>query len=594
MALTSRFLIGFAAIAALGAAQTLVAQTVAAQTIDEFAVPTAGSEPFNITLGPDGALWFVERAGNKIGRITTTGSITEFSIPTSNSSPAAITTGPDGALWFTELLGGKIGRITTAGAITEFTVPTPFSGPAGITTGPDGALWFTEFNGNRIGRLTAAGAFSEFPIPTPGSQPSFITTGPDGALWFTEFAGNKIGRITTAGSVTEFNLPPSPGGPQAIVTGPDGALWFTEFNANRIGRITTAGAVTEYQVTPGDPHPTGITVGADGALWFTESAVDKIGRITSAGAISEFTVPTAGGGPRGIAAGPDGALWFTEFTGNKIGRLVSPATCSVSFTPTDTPIGQPARNLAVAPFICQTNPNTGACVNPESPGASSTVQVSQNETVFFSTFVQGKGTLVPYDPANSRIFIIARQGSTPVGESSAAIKMAGAPPISNPPTDLVAAVAPNARTAAPGTTVTAFATIINASQSSANACSIALPAGVPATFQYQTTNPSTNEPVGTPNQPADIPAGASQSFYFAITPTQPFTQDIPLVFACTNKNAAPVNPGLNTFLLSSSATPIADMLSISDTPTHDGNMAIPSPTGTGLIVTASINLRACQ
>jgi virginiamycin B lyase len=590
VSLPHRVVIALAAIVTLA-----LPQAVAAQTVTEFSIPTPGSQPFGITAGPDNALWFVESAGNKVGRISTSGAITEFPIPTAGSRPTAIAAGPDGNLWFTELQGNKIGRITTAGVITEFSLPIPFSSPAGITRGPDNALWFAEILGNRIGRITTSGAISEFTIPTPGSQPSYITTGPDGALWFSESAANKIGRVTTSGAFTEFPLPPtSPGRPQGITTGPDGAVWFTEFDANRIGRITTAGDITEYQVTPGDPHPIEITSGPDGALWFTESAKSKIGRITTAGVITDFTVPTADSGPTGITLGPDGALWFTELTGNNIGRIVPPGTCTVAFTPTDTPVGQPARNLAVTPLICQTNPNTGACVNPPSPGASSTVQVSQGETVFFSTFVQGQGTFVPYDPANNRIFIIAQQGATPVGESSAAIKMTGAPTVSSPPSDIVAAVAPNARTASPGTTVTAFATIINGSQTQANACSIALPSGVPATFLYQTTNPSTNVPVGTPNQPVDIPAGGSQSFYFAITPTASFNQDIPLVFACTNKSPAPVFPGLNTFLLSSSPTPIADMLSISDTQTHDGNMVIPSPTGTGLIVTASINLRTCQ
>ncbi len=32
-------------------------------------MPTAGSQPGAITTGPDGALWFAEFAGNKIGRI---------------------------------------------------------------------------------------------------------------------------------------------------------------------------------------------------------------------------------------------------------------------------------------------------------------------------------------------------------------------------------------------------------------------------------------------------------------------------------------------------------------------------------------------
>ena len=76
--------------------------------------------------------------------MTTDGVFIEHRIPTQDSRPFGITTGPDGALWFTEDKGNKIGRITTAGVITEFPIPTANSGPSSITTGPDGALWFTE------------------------------------------------------------------------------------------------------------------------------------------------------------------------------------------------------------------------------------------------------------------------------------------------------------------------------------------------------------------------------------------------------------------------------------------------------------------
>jgi streptogramin lyase len=55
--------------------------------------------------------WFTESDG-KIGRITTAGLITEFPTPTINSFPICFVAGPDGALWFTESSGDKIGRIT--------------------------------------------------------------------------------------------------------------------------------------------------------------------------------------------------------------------------------------------------------------------------------------------------------------------------------------------------------------------------------------------------------------------------------------------------------------------------------------------------
>src|SRR5216684_3307652 len=77
--------------------------------------------------------------------------VTEFTIPTSGSRANGIVAGPDGAIWFTETGGNKIGRITTAGVITEFPLSIPNSGPSGIVAGPDVALWFTEASPGRIG-----------------------------------------------------------------------------------------------------------------------------------------------------------------------------------------------------------------------------------------------------------------------------------------------------------------------------------------------------------------------------------------------------------------------------------------------------------
>src|SRR5262245_66477187 len=72
-------------------------------------------------------------------------SITEFPVPAAVSNPFGITRGPDGNLWFTESLAGRIGRITPAGVVTEFSAGiTPGSQPAEITAGPDGNPWFTE------------------------------------------------------------------------------------------------------------------------------------------------------------------------------------------------------------------------------------------------------------------------------------------------------------------------------------------------------------------------------------------------------------------------------------------------------------------
>src|SRR5262249_17643616 len=87
-------------------------------------------------------------SGSGIGRITPGGTITEFTGP---GSPGGITARPDGALWFTEIAGDKIGRMTTAGVVTD-EIPIT-AGSDEITTGPDGALWFAEAGKDQIGRI---------------------------------------------------------------------------------------------------------------------------------------------------------------------------------------------------------------------------------------------------------------------------------------------------------------------------------------------------------------------------------------------------------------------------------------------------------
>ncbi|MBV9279434.1 MAG: hypothetical protein JOZ41_05090, partial [Chloroflexi bacterium] len=97
--------------------------------------------------------------------------ITEYRLPTPFSGPFTITAGPDGTLWFSERSGDRIGRISPAGSIAEFPVPTPDSEPAGIAVGPDGNIWFAEYAGNKIGKLTPQGQVTEYPIKTRDSHP---------------------------------------------------------------------------------------------------------------------------------------------------------------------------------------------------------------------------------------------------------------------------------------------------------------------------------------------------------------------------------------------------------------------------------------
>ena len=100
----------------------------------DIAHSTSSSEPWRLAAGSDGNVWFTEQTGNKIGRMTPSGTVTEFAMPTGDAEPNEITGGPDGNVWFTEIMADRIGRITPAGQITEFAIPKPSTALPGGTS----------------------------------------------------------------------------------------------------------------------------------------------------------------------------------------------------------------------------------------------------------------------------------------------------------------------------------------------------------------------------------------------------------------------------------------------------------------------------
>ena len=180
----------------------------------------------SLVIGPDGAAWFAtEGAILRYNHIA--GSTTPYA-SASIKSPISMTVGSDKALWFVNQAGNSIGRITMTGSL-KFYTNALVSSPTAIAAGPDGALWFTSAGNNRIGRITTAGAFT-FYTSSAVLQPQQITAGPDGALWFTMAGAARVGRVTTAGVISTSTIPFLPGTSirgRGIAAGTDGALWVT-------------------------------------------------------------------------------------------------------------------------------------------------------------------------------------------------------------------------------------------------------------------------------------------------------------------------------------------------------------------------------
>lgn len=233
--------------------------------ITETALPIGPSFAGAITDGPGGNLWFTlvgsGTTNGGVGEINpTTHVITEF---TGEVGGDDLTLGPDGNLWFADRSGSIDSFNPATQTFSRYPSPTgrvlrynagevsfDLQGPSSITTGPGGNLWFTERDGNRVGSINpTTHAISEYFLPTPNSFPTSITAGPDGKLYFTEsgfsdypgqtslpYGRGAIGTIDpTTHVITTYPTPSINSNPQGITVGPDGHLWFAEAQADQIG-----------------------------------------------------------------------------------------------------------------------------------------------------------------------------------------------------------------------------------------------------------------------------------------------------------------------------------------------------------------------
>ncbi|HLX41533.1 MAG TPA: SMP-30/gluconolactonase/LRE family protein [Ktedonobacteraceae bacterium] len=295
-----------------------------AHRIIQYNIPSPGSDPHDITTGPDGNLWFVDDGAGvvgNIGKITPQGQFTQYPVPDPYGGPWSITSGPGGDLWFTLIYDSQIASINPhTGKITLFNLP-PQSYPDDITAAPDGNLWFTQDGKiNSVGKMTPDGKVTEYPLNSGTNCECGITVGPDGNLWIAEDWSNHIAKVDIhTGHLTLYNIP-GPGYPPNITTGPDGNLWFTNGSSGQIGKFDpTTDQFTEYNLPNAGSLPDDIVSDGSQGLWFTEYEGFNVGHITLNGKIKEFPAPY----PGGITRGPGSDFWFVEQQTDAIAKITS-------------------------------------------------------------------------------------------------------------------------------------------------------------------------------------------------------------------------------------------------------------------------------
>ena len=174
---------------------------------------------------------------------------------------------------------------------------------------------------------------------------------------------------------------------------------------------------------------------------------------------------------------------------------------------------------------------------------------------------------------------------------------AGSAPAANPKVQAVSSTLPTSRSVEVGTPATVFATIINTAAPALGednrgfGCGIRLTTPVTGEFTYRQTNPVDNSVRGQPDSPAALLAGAAQTYVIAITPTATLPPtEFEFEYGCANGTPAPTVVGLNTLLLSASATPVPDIVALAATVNSDGRVHGASPGDTAFFSVATVNV----
>jgi hypothetical protein len=153
----------------------------------------------------------------------------------------------------------------------------------------------------------------------------------------------------------------------------------------------------------------------------------------------------------------------------------------------------------------------------------------------------------------------------------------------------VSSILPVSRAVPVNAPATVFATILNPSAVPFSNCDITPIPTLPGAFVFQTTDPGTNAPTGSPNLRVGIAAGGFQTFVLGFTPHAAFPPiDVDFAFACDGVIPANAIPSVNTLTLSASATPGPDIIALAAS--NPPGQLIAAPIGAFAVATANVGV----
>jgi YVTN family beta-propeller protein len=604
---------------------------------------TVGNSPIGVAVSPDGLTVYVARSVSSPGDVAyiyTPGNFVAGTVSTGGSFPVGVAVTPDGSrVYAGNYDSATVASITTSSPSTTTTIPVGAL-PFGMAVTPNSSrVYVANENSNNVSVIdTTSNTVVGSPIPVDTSPVGVAITADGSKVYVANFGSNNVSVIATASNTVIATIPVGvqPYGFGAIIGPPTPTTLTVSETGTGSGQVTSSPAGINCSATSNQcaaPFAAGAEVtltasAAAGSAFAGWSGGGCSGTGTCAVAMSmaqnvsanftavtePLTVAEAGSGQGQVTSSPAGincsassnqcaapfavgsqvtltasASVGSSFAGWSGGGCGGTGTCQVTMSAAQNVTATfnvlPSFMLAVAP----TGGGTGTVTsNPSGINCGGTC---------FASFQQGTQVTLTAAAASGSTFA-GRSGAGCSGDQSCSVTIAANTTVAaaftqNIPANLtlVAAVLPLSRSVQVGNTATAFATMIDAGPADASTCTIAPQTSIPASFVFQTTNPSTNALTGAANTPANIAAGQAQSFVIALTPTAAFPPtNVAFTFTCANApSPAATNIGVDTLNLSGSTTPVPDVVALAASG-DPGYVDIPGATGTGVFAVATVNL----
>jgi virginiamycin B lyase len=313
-----------------------------AQNFTEYPLPVKQPISWGLTTTVDRSVWIVDANSSSVLRFHPQfGNFSVYKLGP-GSYPMEVVTGPDGAIWFSELYGHRIGRIQPDNGLKmEFATPNNDTGPVGISFDLNHTLWiamasFNQSVPNALATLDPAnGTFHYYRMPVQIAQPTGIAVDDSGKVWIAEHGPSLLGRYDPlSGKFMQVATSAKEGAystlPYWLAKDSTGAIWFNEHYANRIARLDPANlTLTEYDIPSKVPaygnisNALTIAVGPRDNVWFTELSTSKLGMVNTSRAAD---VSIAGPSSAELTS-PDVTLRLNVTT---IGRYAGPVSYEVT------------------------------------------------------------------------------------------------------------------------------------------------------------------------------------------------------------------------------------------------------------------------